>query len=836
MATQKRASLDRLKQATDLHNQGHYDEAARRYLDVIRQDPRNWQPHYLLARLHMQKHEYALAHGRLEQTVQLNPQAEEAWLALGDVCSELNLADQAMGVFQRILARNPRHAMACFKVAYLHEAAGRNDEAAQFYQRAVEVKPAFPEAWNNLGNVRRVSGHPDAARAAYEKAVALRPNFAEACNNMAVLLLGLSPPDKQAAMDFLKKAVACREDYPEAHVNLGATLVDLGRLQEGIGHYEKALQLKPDYAYAWNNLGAIYYQSGMPDEASVCFSRSVEADPKLAEAHNNLGLIHNLRENRVEARECFETALRCRPDFPEAYNGLGLLYTEDGQFELAEKAFHQALGLRPQFADAAANLAKAYQTEGMLDPARLWFARSNEMSCNDSLRIKLATMVPAIMGSRAEVEQSRRLVEQRLAELKEQPLTIGEVDLLKFADTNFFLAFQGFNDRDIQATVAQLFLRACPSLGGVAPHVSTQHSPGARIKVGFVSRYFWKHSVGNYYAPMICILAQDPRFEVTLIHVGQKRDEVSAAMARSVHHEVTLGPISLATARERVALLELDVIVYTDIGMDPFTYFLSFARLARLQCVSGGHPVTTGVPNMDVYLSSRYLEGGNAQDHYTEHLLQMSHYNVTVPDLREPVITKTRAELGLPTSSTAYVCPTKLQKLHPDFDLLIRDLLARDRDGTVVLFEDDRHRSWHVQIMKRLRQLMGSDAERVLMLPFAGSDDFFQILALADVVLDPFHFGLGTTGFMAFAAAAPVVTHPSPYLRARVVHACYRQMDFLECVADTPADYLEIALRLAKDGAFRIHVVNEIRARRQVLFGDAGCAHEMADFFVSALG
>jgi predicted O-linked N-acetylglucosamine transferase (SPINDLY family) len=214
----------------------------------------------------------------------------------------------------------------------------------------------------------------------------------------------------------------------------------------------------------------------------------------------------------------------------------------------------------------------------------------------------------------------------------------------------------------------------------------------------------------------------------------------------------------------------------------------------------------------------------------------MSHYNVTSPDLRESVITKTRGELGLPTSSTAYVCPTKLQKLPPDFDLLIRDLLARDGNGTVILFGDGRHGSWHIQIMERLRRLMGLDAERVLLLPSAGSDNFSQTLALADVVLDPFPFGLGTTCFMAFAATAPVVTRPSPCRWVRMVHACHRQMDFLQRVSDAPADYLETALRLAKDSAFRIHAVNEICARSQVLLGDAGCTRELADFLASGHG
>jgi predicted O-linked N-acetylglucosamine transferase (SPINDLY family) len=832
----KRTHNDTLKQATEAHNQGRYDEAARRYREIIRRDPRNWQPHYLLGLLHIHKHEHVHARNELERAVQINPHAEEAWIALGDIYTALDLAERALAVYDKMLACNPRHGMACFKAAYLHERAGRVDVAEALYRRAVEAKPAFPEAWNNFGNACRANGNTVDAQRAYAQALALRPDFAEAHNNMGVLHLGFEPPDQSEALRYFEKAIACRDDYPEAHVNLAATLVGLGRVDEGLAHYEKALQLKPDYAHAWNNLGAIYYQSGLSTEAAVCFARAVEANPALAEAHNNEGLIHSLRENRAEARKSFERALHYRPDFAEAYNGMGLCHTEEGQFELAEQAFLKALELKPDFADAAANLAKAYQTEGEVDKARQWFAHSDKLCRNDSLRIKLATLVPAIMGSRVEVEQSRALVEQRLAEIESHSLAIVETDLLKFADTNFFLAFQGCNDRDIQASVAKLYLRACPSLGSEAPHVARRRESGSKIKLGFISRFFWKHSVGNYIAPTIQILAHDPRFEVTLIHVGEKRDEVSASLAAAVQREITLGPLSLSTARERVAQLELDVLVYTDIGMDPFTYFLSYSRLARLQCVSGGHPVTTGIPNMDVYLSSRYLEQSSAQEHYTEKLLQMTHYNATLPQLHEPVITKTRSELGLPASGAVYMCPSKLQKLHPDFDLLIGDLLAHDPTGHVVLFDDDRHRNWSSRIMQRVEAAIGASARRVLMLPFVRAEDFPQTLCLADVILDPYPFGLGTTNFMALAAAAPVVTWPAPFMRGRGALACYRQMDFLDCVANGPAQYRDIALRLASDPGYRAQVVAQIRTRRHILFNDTRCATEMGDFFVSAIG
>ena len=62
------------------------------------------------------------------------------------------------------------------------------------------------------------------------------------------------------------------------------------------------------------------------------------------------------------------------------------------------------------------------------------------------------------------------------------------------------------------------------------------------------------------------------------------------------------------TVMIQIFMQDAQFTIYLDVGMDPMTYFLAFARLAPVQCVTWGHPVTTGVPNMDYFISSDLLE------------------------------------------------------------------------------------------------------------------------------------------------------------------------------------------------------------------------------------
>jgi protein O-GlcNAc transferase len=77
--------------------------------------------------------------------------------------------------------------------------------------------------------------------------------------------------------------------------------------------------------------------------------------------------------------------------------------------------------------------------------------------------------------------------------------------------------------------------------------------------------------------------------------------------------------------------------------------------------------------------------------------------------------------------------------------------------------------------------------------------DYQSLTMAADVVLDPLHFGGGATTYDGLALGQPIVTLPSPFQRGRYTLGCYQKMDVMDCVAQSPQHYIELALRLAND-------------------------------------
>jgi protein O-GlcNAc transferase len=279
----------------------------------------------------------------------------------------------------------------------------------------------------------------------------------------------------------------------------------------------------------------------------------------------------------------------------------------------------------------------------------------------------------------------------------------------------------------------------------------------------------------------------------------------------------------------------LDLLIFPDIGMDPFTYFLGFARLAPVQCVMWGHGSSTGVANMDYFISHADVEPEDADTHYSERLVRIG--RPTIPALAKPSMPDTplsRADFGLPESAHLYTCPQSLFKLHPDFDALAGEILRRDPLGRLVLIAGMQPH-WTELLNERLRTTLAECADRVIYVKRMTNPSHFRgMIAVCDVMLDSLHVGGGMTSLDSFVAGTPIVTLPGAMMRARFTAAWCRMLEVDECIADSRETYVAIALRLAHDREFRASVRNRIRKHCHRLFEDESSVQEFEDFFESA--
>jgi protein O-GlcNAc transferase len=629
-----------------------------------------------------------------------------------------------------------------------------------------------------------------------------------------------------------RQAVTLAPTDAAAWSNLGCTLWKLDRLTEAEACFVRAITLRSNFAEAHNNLGGVLEAMGRLAEAKVQYRAAISNDPKQAQPYCNLGAVLHRLGRFEDAKIEYARALTLKPDFVEAWSNLGAAFLARANFADAETCLLRAMELSPRHRQVLSNLADVLRTQGKFSQAIDTYRKALKADRdNVPQMVKLALAQEVILESRESAIARRGEVMESLNRLLDRRVQLDDPQR-EVGMTNFYFAYQGVNDIELQSLTAKFYLRACPRLGWTAPHCSAPvRSSDSRLRIGIVSSNLYEHTIGKFYRGIIAKLSRE-RFEVVVVRPPHDGDAIGDAIGRDADRSVEI-PNDLYPARDRIAAERLDILFYPDIGMTPLTYFLAFARLAPVQCVSWGHPVTTGIPAIDYFISASNIEPADAQTHYSERLILLDRLPTYYWRPHHAATPFTRAEMGFPEDVTLYVCPQSLFKLHPDFDVVLATLLRRDPNARLLLLSGV-HKHWDRLLGARIAKGFPDVAERVIFVPRIPQAEFFRLLMIADVILDPPFFGGGNTSYEAFAMGLPIVTWPGSFMRGRVTEGCYRQMGFTELVADSLDSYVEIALRLANDSAWRERVKNEIAARSQVLYEDARVVAELEDFLCAA--
>ena len=712
---------------------------------------------------------------------------------------EHNDLEKAETECDRLLKLDPADAESLHLRGLIAYRRGDHPESLKYAERAVRQAPRNALFHNTLGIITQALGRLEAAESAYRTALRLDP----AC----------SP----------------------ASINLGDLLETRGQVLEAERYYRSAVEHDPQSPEALNNLGKVLNRLGRPEESVHHLATAVKLHPGLGKAQYNLSCALRALGRKDEALASLTQALKASPEIALAWHDLGLHFKERGVLAEARAAFERAVQLDPKLVEGYLNLGNVFHELGLGDRARACFERASTIKESDALKVRMALSLPGVYQSTQEMAETRDRFAAEIDRLMAEGLRIADPNE-EVSLTPFYLAYQGRNDVALLSRVADLFLKACPALGFISPHC-VQPGPGfdlssKQVEIGFISSFLGRQHIVN--RVMTEFIAQWPRerFHVTVLHLDWPGAEVKDALREG--DRVVKLPFDLTAARERIAAEKLDILFYTDLGLEPWTYFLSFARLAPIQCTSGGHPVTSGVPAIDYYISSTVDETPSAQEHYREKVVLLSERPVCYYPAAVPQLNKGRADFGLADDRRVYLCPMTPFKLQPEMDEIFREILKADEAGEIVFVLNRQPELWQ-SVQARFARTIPDVLSRLRYLPFLPLPEFIELLRLADVMLDTLSFGGGTTSLEALAIGTPVVTLPGELLRQRATSGLYQRMGVLDCVAHNVEDYVRRAVEIARHPERRAAIKQEILARNHVLFGQQAGLREAGEFLLDAL-
>lgn len=582
------------------------------------------------------------------------------------------------------------------------------------------------------------------------------------------------------------------------HHMLGITASDEKNYELALTHlkaaYENApedAKVKTDLALAYCNVGHELNTKGTPKEAIPYLEASIELEATLTAYKNWAYALEKSRQARL-ARDVLEQLVVQYPNEIEAHLTLAVLAHKQGDTERARTALEMAYDLEPTGA-------------------------------HDILR---KTLAPAFFESSAQLTETRAKFETDLQALLSQNYSL-EDPLSEIGIRNFYWAYQGLNDKGIMQDFARLFSNQDAINYTATPRA--KQAERTKVHIGFFCNMFYDQSVAHFYANMISNLPSD--FHVSIFYPTPKnRDHITTQIKNRA--DVYCEPeTTIEACREAIESQALDILVYPEIGMEALTYYLAFSRLAPVQCVLMGHPITTGIPTMDYYLGSEVftpMEETKDVDEFSEEYVRLPGMPVcyTMPETHDKPMK--RADLGLPENVNIYTYPMTLFKLNPEFDRVVEGILNADPNAAILFFKYDMLED---KIKARFERQFPHHMDRIVWCNPMDRKDFISLLELSNVVLESFPFGGGNTALLAMAAGTPIITLESQYLRGRFTSGYYRYIGLESLISKTVDDYIRMAIDIATNPELRAQYSAQLREESPVLFENNEGVEAMVDWF-----
>ncbi|MEG3862695.1 tetratricopeptide repeat protein [Microcoleus sp. herbarium12] len=726
--------------------------------------------------------------------------------------------------YQQVLQRDPSQVNAWQNLGILYYATERYREAQQVLSECLAVDSSVAGAHYSMGLVLEKTGDVIGAVTAYREAIALDPNCIDAYNNLGNILGQIGDVDR--AESIYRQAIALNPAHFGSYLNLGNLLLSQTKVDRAIAVYETAGQLQPDAAEVVANLELARRLKNDPIQAYLYFGNDCCG-----------------RGEYQQAVIQYRKFLEVQTGDLQLYLNLAECYQHLEEYAAAVQVCWEAIELYPADASLYRNLVSAMLASGKTSEAIAIASQASSLFPQEVFfNPGQYLILPVIYQSVEEIAVYRDRFETGIKQLIQQTnldTDAGKQKALTIIGqhTNFFLAYQGCNDLDIQKLYGDFASKvmAANYPQWVKDLPLPPPSKTGKIRIGYISGCLWGHTVGKL--TLGWLQQGSSEFEIYCYQITETQDNFTQQF-RFYSDTFRYIPGNLELICQQIIADQLHVLVFLDIGLQPQMTQLAALRLAPVQCSSWAHPVTSGLPTVDYFLSSDLMEPENAVLHYSEKLIRLPNIGICYPSPAIRSATATRGNVGLREEAVVYLCCQTLCKYLPQHDYIFAQI-ARQVHRAQFAFISRPNADIGKLFQQRLHGAFakyGLDSgDFCVILPKMDEKAYWNLQLLSDIFLDSFGWSGGHTTLEAIACNLPIVTCPGEFMRGRHSLGILQMLGVTETVADSAAEYVEIAVRLGLEPEWRRGIADRMSRSHARLYGDTACVGALSNFYYRAI-
>lgn len=666
------------------------------------------------------------------------------------------------------------------KLARLYDT-GKNNNAIKLAQSLTSRYPHHGFAWKVLGPLLFQQGQREKAILAMTQATHYLPEDSDTHYNLGIALQQSNLLDD--AVSCYKKAIEINSHHIDAHYNLANILKDQGSLTEAEKYYSHILRLKPQHFEALCNLGNVLRKQRRFGEAIDCYQAALDLKPNSAALYNNISLILKEQGLLDQAESVCCKAIELLPKMPEAHNNLGRIYQEQGRLAEAESSYRKALEYKENYSMAYCNLGLTLQKQGRLTEAEHIYRQALASDVSNSKLLQNLGLIQIRKGQLSEAEENLREA------IKLKPDDIEIYSNLLFLLNNhpdksaeeIFAEYEKVNVRFF----SQLQTERTPSI--------SNNDLNRKLKVGYVSFNFRKHSTRHFLEPLLAHHDKE-KVEIFLYTDLVSGDEVTERYKSYADHWVQTTGSTDSELAQRIQNDGIDILIDLA-GHTEKNRLGVFARRpapVSLHWLDFGY--TTGLTAIDYYLTDTVSVPPESKGLFSE-----------TPWCMEPpcVVYRPAENMGvvntLPALERGYVCFgtfTRTLRINYKTIRVWAEILKRVENSHLVIDSSDFKDSRMQEEMINNFTALGISRERLEIGFHSPPWDLFRRI---DIGLDCFPHNSGTTLIETLYMGSPFITLADRPSVGRLGSSILEGVGHPEWIAQTEDEYVQIVVALASD-------------------------------------
>ncbi len=388
------------------------------------------------------------------------------------------------------------------------------------------------------------------------------------------------------------------------------------------------------------------------------------------------------------------------------------------------------------------------------------------------------------------------------------------------------LYFNSENLKDLYIKRAEIFELALKSQGHPLDYTFPERPKNrSKIRLGILSSHFNPQTETYATLPVFEYLDRT-QFEI-ILYACQANNHALEQYCKSRADQFIKLPKNLEEQVKTIRADNLDILlIATNVtAVTHLVTLLALHRLARIQVASTPSCVTTGMQNIDYYISGNLTEPPEiAPTQYREQLVTIAGpahcFSYAESSSQHPKVNPQRSDLGLSENTVVFISGANFYKIIPELRETWAKILTQVSNSVLVLYPFNPNWTSNYAKMPFLKNLQavfasyGIDPQRLIILDTQASRaDIKAYLKLADIYLDSYPFSGVTSLVDPLEVGLVPVTKDGNSFRSRMGAALLRSLSLSSLITTTEDAYISLAVQLANTLELRQQTQQQIQQK-----------------------